>query len=969
MDNNDKKIISAFNDLTKGIEELTKCLKEKKKEKSGDGVLNKINLGETIGKITESLKDIKKDTQKILKNQETLLKISKEKSDNKSSLFEKVGEKTKKIKDGVSTIVLIAGGVLAIGLAFKLIGQVDLLSVITLSIAIPIIAYTFQKLSEMRGLKGNELKSLMLTVVAMATTVVVASWIMSKISSVSITQGLTAVLISGVFIIVAEGLSRIISSVKTVKVADIIKMPIVLTTMAISIALASIAMQFIMPITINQGLTAILIAGTFVAISYGIEKIGKGIKNVRLIDIVKIPLVLPALALALALASIPMQYIKPISFAQGMTAILISATFVALSYGLDKLNKGVEKISFKNALLMTLILPALAVAIALSSKVLQYIVPVKFEQLMTGIGVAATLVVMSLAMPFLSKAVEKTSLAKAYLMVGILPLLAAAIWLSSIPLSKTTTIDSGLLLNVVFQSIALGVATVILGAAIWALNELKVDISKAAQGGIIIAILAGTIALSSQILALGKYDKGGYPDLDWTIGVGASLVAFGLATFLLGVEVDTGIGAVALVSGAAAVLVLAGTIVATSFILSKGNYGNSPSLDWSESVALSLASFGVGTMALGAMIVGSLGAGLLVLTAGASGILIIAQSIVDASIILQKGNYSGGPTKEWADGISTALGAFSPIFKILYDRGILGIFSKGPKIEDFTGENGIIIGICKAITVAANYFNDPKNGGSDIFKGGPTAEWSAGISGALSAFAPIFEYLNKNSGWFKTPSDDLKLAITGIASAIVETANQLKDGNYTNSIPDGYMHSLSDNIKIYVDLINYLKNNDITPLSFINTSGISYGLAKLAKNYDELSKSITKLGTSISSLDVDKLDSLQSLSGNMILMSLMDPGQLENIMDTFEAKAGIFVKVMEVLQDNAEKSNKNNISGGSSVSVKQASASVDNSANMLTVLGSIDSKLGTLVKQGAGFSNYLDEIRTHSNNIKKTKHI
>jgi hypothetical protein len=44
--------------------------------------------------------------------------------------------------------------------------------------------------------------------------------------------------------------------------------------------------------------------------------------------------------------------------------------------------------------------------------------------------------------------------------------------------------------------------------------------------------IAGVIAVSSQLLALGTYKDGEYP-VKWALGVGLSLGAFGTATYLL----------------------------------------------------------------------------------------------------------------------------------------------------------------------------------------------------------------------------------------------------------------------------------------------------------------------------------------------------------------------------------------------------------------------------------------------------
>jgi hypothetical protein len=49
---------------------------------------------------------------------------------------------------------------------------------------------------------------------------------------------------------------------------------------------------------------------------------------------------------------------------------------------------------------------------------------------------------------------------------------------------------------------------------------------------------------------------------------------------------------------------------------------------------------------------------MLALVAGTKGVKLIAEC-VDVSFILKKGSYSGGPTKNWAEGIGLAIASFA----------------------------------------------------------------------------------------------------------------------------------------------------------------------------------------------------------------------------------------------------------------------------------------------------------------------
>lgn len=948
------KIVGALNNISNAIEEIAKYAKSKSKE-SAKTLLHTIDIGKKMDDIKNNIKNIKKDTEKILQNQQTLLQISKEKN-NKSSIFENAGNKTNKVKDGVNMVLLIAAGVLAIGLAFKIIGQVDFLSVIALSIALPLVAIAFERIANLKGLKNADLKQIFFSVVAMSTAVTIASWILSMIHPISITQSLTAILIAGTFALLGFSVERIAKGIKNITPMDLVMIPLVLFTMSVSISLSSQILRFIHPISFSQGLTAILIAGTFAVLSYSIDKIATGIKNVKPADMIKMPLILVAFALSITTASWVMQLIAPISFAQGLTAIALSVVLSIISLSLPALSYAVNKTDLKTTAKMVAILPLLALSIAMSSWALQLVVPVK---------------------------------------------------------------ELG---GVVLLSIAIGVSSVAMAGTIWAINAMGLGITDILKGGLSIVMLATTMAISSWILSAGNYGK--FPTLEWAAGVGLSLVAFGLSAIVLGTIAMSGVGALAMLAGGAAILVLAGVVVASSYILAAGNYQKYPTLDWSSGVALSLTAFGAGTLLLGTMILGTFGIGALALVTGASAVLIIAQSIVDASDILRKGTYIGGPTKEWAEGISLALGAFAPIFKSIFDRGLLSIFTSGPSAKDFsdaitTISNGIVIAgkyfmsvpniwsggptaewaagvggalsaftpvfdvlakssglfgrgptpedmtnammqIAKSIVEVGKYFMKVPN----IWTGGPTAEWSAGVGGALSAFAPVFDYLYQHSHWYG--NDDfsaINTAIISIAHAIVDSASILNSGNYNSIIPAGYVQSMSGNIKEYVELISYLQSKKVTAFSFIDTLSVTYGLSQISKGYEKLSNSIKLLGNSIRSLDMEKLNSLKNFTGNIVLLSLMDSEQFEKMMTAFESKGGIFVKLMQELDEKIEKQRYGTIG-----SVRNTANNIDNTdTQILATLQTIARNTGESARYSKSLSEIMEELRHNNNNSLKDK--
>ena len=87
----DQKLLDALNNLSFALEEISDALKDRKKAAKSDTTtaLQSGNFSKTIKEIHVGIKSIKKDTQQILKQQKTILELSKKKNaDKKTDAFE-----------------------------------------------------------------------------------------------------------------------------------------------------------------------------------------------------------------------------------------------------------------------------------------------------------------------------------------------------------------------------------------------------------------------------------------------------------------------------------------------------------------------------------------------------------------------------------------------------------------------------------------------------------------------------------------------------------------------------------------------------------------------------------------------------------------------------------------------------------------------------------------------------------------
>ena len=745
----DQKLLNALSNLSDGLEAIAEALKAKSGDKSPTtDALQAGSFTNSIKEINVGVKQLMADSKKILKNQETIIQLSKKSAGDKKSDFETAGgnkAQESNIKKGVGTILLIAVGVLAIGMAFKMVGSVDILSVIGLSIGIVLVAKAFEKVAALKmGLKESALASASL--VFMAIGITVSSWVLSNIVTIAPVKALTAILIAGMFVVLSFGIKKLIgafgSDIGKITKA-VVFLPMILPAIALGIAISSWALSKVMPVAPEKAITAILIGGMFAVIAFGLKKLlgafgGNSILGMG-VAILFLPTVMGAVAEGIVRASSFLKGTEEVGWTQAWSAIMIAAIFTVVSFGLNKLITAVAGIKNPLAILLVpLILPAMAYAIQLSSDPLSKVTPIKMEQFWSALGISIIFVAFAFALKLMASAIDKIDLGSVILLPLIFVAFSTAIWLSSKILAKATVMEDDFLMKLLKTSVVMGVAFATMGGVSYLLG--KIGFTNIMKGVLAIPVLAVAIAASSQILSFGNYKEGGYPSLGWSLGVAASLAAFGVGAALLGPLVF-GPQALIFAAGLAAVLGVAATIVAASHILAKGNYAKYPSLGWSTSVALSLGAFTTGMVLLGGMIVASLGIGAAALSAGSEAVLVVAQTIVDASFILAKGKWTKGPTVAWASGVAIALGAFSPVYKMLMNNAP-GLFTKGGGVGPAEFSKAIVT-VTRGIITAAKEFASPNN--KNIWKNGPTKAWATGVGIALGAFAPVYGMLMNNA--------------------------------------------------------------------------------------------------------------------------------------------------------------------------------------------------------------------------------
>jgi hypothetical protein len=910
----DKQLLEALNNLSDSLEMISKALE--KKDSSNTTTTNALqsgNFSKQLTEITVSLKSIKSDTKKILEKQNTILEMQKQKDSDKKNAIDETGEDPKKqsdLKKGVTTILLIAVAVLAIGLAFKIIGKVDFLSVVSLGLAIVLISHAFQKVAEAK-ITVEEAIVAGKVMVIMSIAIMLSSWVLSFIKPISFGQSITAILIAGMFTVIAFGIKKLINALGEnigTLVKAIVFLPILLPAIALGITLSSWVLAFINPISFGQAITAILIAGMFTVIAFGIKKLinalGADITTLGK-AILFLPLILPAIALGIAASSWVLQMIVPISFAQAITGILIAAMFTVISFGIKKLIgafKGLDPAEVAIAAIsMPLLLIAMSMAIAASSFFLAKITPIGFDQFLTAIGISIVFVVLAFALKLMTPAIEKIKPKDVIILPLLFTTLSLAIMLSSKILAQTTPIDYALLFNIVVFSIVFAISAIAMGFAAFVLA--KIGVKKIIEGGLCIVILAAVVAASSLLVAEGKYDT--YPGMDWLLGTGASILAFGLIATIFGLIIESGIGGAALALGAAAILVLAAVIVATSLILGLGAYENYPSVSWALGVGLSLAAFGIGAVLLGTQVLNPF------FYAGLGVILLVAATVVGVSLIFGLGNFDVGkfPSIQWAMGataiilglalIATAIaplaafiiiGAVSILAVAATILAVDKIFEEG-KYKKFPNEDWlkgatktildtgliavglsiflplIVLGALSILAVATTLLGVDKIFEEGKFKKFPSKDWIDGVANSITGFVKIMDDTSFLSVLKGGLADFFGGGVTDVAEAIVDIDKVFSKGLFTSYPSKDWINSVAASFKGFSNIAKTASGIGIIAITKINL--VTRSLINTAKTIANNKRYFTTMNTTFVTSLTRNLTGYRNLSSRLASTSLM----------------------------------------------------------------------------------------------------
>lgn len=744
----EQEFIEKLSNFTTALEELVNLLKEQNKTSPTENLNNFLENfdAEIITSITKNLQEVKDKTIEINKNTEKILKaINDQKKQKESGMFGEISDNKNKNKivDGVKTVILIAAGVLAIGMAFKIIGKVDFLSVVALGLGIMFVANAFSKVAVLKDDKGKPL-----------------GW------KQIVMGALTLIIISGA--ILASGLI-----LKQIPVLDIAEL---LTVVLIGVSLG-LATFFIL----------------------------KGINNLSFKDIAKaslVPVILPAVALGIVGAGFALTLMPEVTFKQALSAFMVSIAMLPIMLGIGYMVKGLSNASIDDIMLVGLAIPIMAGGIYLASIILQNVKPIPFfDVILAGIAIGIVVLAMTPTIYVLSKAglTDPKKLLELTIGVAAIALISLAIVASSWILSLGNYEEypsAGWVLGAGLSIILFTLPVAVVGL----MAMTGVGLVALGLGIISIPLIATAIMLTSWILSVGDYST--FPSYEWSLSVGLSLLTFGIPMVALGtlIVASFGIGLGILAAGIGGIILIAEAIVEADKILSKGKWGTYPSPDWSLGVGLAIRAFSevlielVKLQMLSSMVSfffgGEIEIDLPSFIRNVSDALLEAAKMFNSAPNVFGGNY---PTEDWAKGVGMSIRAFSEVLieltKLQMLKDMLSFFSLGIIGGGEIDLPAFIEKTVAGIIAAGKAFSEVEG---DIFKGKyPNEEWAKGVGGSVKSFAEAISAMDSagvDIDYSDLESDDGMISVMkGLAKGLIEVAKVFNENKVvefdTNKIP------------------------------------------------------------------------------------------------------------------------------------------------------------------------------------------
>jgi hypothetical protein len=256
---------------------------------------------------------------------------------------------------------------------------------------------------------------------------------------------------------------------------------------------------------------------------------------------------------------------------------------------------------------------------------------------------------------------------------------------------------------------------------------------------------------------------------------------------------------------------------------------------------------------------------------------LLLTSVVGVSKLISSGRYTNVPGDRWIDSVR----------KVVDKMGEISVL-----IDKKYNFSNITTGLSKVKSIAETIAQVSRSLSSGKYTVFPSSEWGKGAYLSLQGFLNLKlsggSLLDKILG--KNTADIDKKKLAKVLDLIMMVDSTFSKGRFTNfpttSWSDGVVKTLGK-FSTILSLVDFSK--------FDKKFGKNVGLARmvsdiglLARVFDKLAESLKRISSSIGLIDSGKIESIRSLTSNVVLLSLMDAGQFDRMMAKLEENSQLF---------------------------------------------------------------------------------
>ncbi len=622
------------------------------------------------------------------------------------------------------------------------------------------------------------------------------------------------------------------------------------------------------------------------------------------------------------------------------------ASVVALSIALpliaDTFNDMDKSMTPKETAIMSLNLIVMSAGVAGAGYMLDLMPELSFKKMVSVIGVAIGMGVAMYAMSMVADNINAKEIGNMFLIAAVMPVMAYGLSLAAgfltdmpaLPFMKTVETTSAIAVSLGIAGLAIALTSKLgltplnaltgsismiaisggLMVSSWLLNEgnygnfPSVDWAKgvglsmlaftpavlvlgaiAATGvgalvigaGILSMLaVAGGLAATSHIIKMGDYTGG--PSVEWSTGVGLSIVSFANALDSLKPSLlDVFLGSTDSLDDRINMIVKLGTALKmTSFQVKGGDYTGGPSKEWSEGVGIAIMAFANSMDALEPGLIDTLMGESLTQRINLMTTLAGKLPLIAAAINEGKGNYAkeNAPTKEWSEGVGTAIMAFAKAMGEL-EPGVMAALSG----DSLSQRIALMPLIAAQLPVIANYFSKVK--GNYDLKNVPSKAWGEGVGSSVTAFATAIAALadevdmDEVMGW--------TVAMMPVAPLMQYFGNVLSKSKFNNFPSSDW----SEGIGTFFETFSEMKIAK-------DPKSTADGIMMLSNAYVKLAGSMHLLGQSMKG--IKEMPDMTQLYGGLVTLSLVDKDSLSGVLDVLNSKQDEFQKVFTMIKAQSQ---------------------------------------------------------------------